>query len=94
MSFDLFSQPEVPHADGWTYDPGKDHRRLSKQLEAVREIMGDGDWHTLKELAQKVQGSEAGVSARLRDCRKAKFGGHTVERQRVSGGLWKYRLVK
>lgn len=92
-TLDLFSMVEVPHPDGWTYDPSKDHARLSKQLEKVKAIMLDGEWHTLKELADKVNGSEAGVSARARDLRKKKFGGYTIERQRVTGGLWKYRLV-
>lgn len=90
--FDLFSQPEVPHMQGYTYDPAKDHARLSKQLLRVRDIMQDGGWHTLKELAEKVGGSEAGVSARIRDLRKAAFGAHKVTSRRVAGGLWHYRM--
>jgi len=44
-------------------------------------------------LAHWAGGSEASVSARLRDLRKAKFGAHTIERQRVSAGLFRYRMV-
>jgi len=42
-----------------------------------------------------VQAPEASVSARLRDLRKAKFGGYRVERQRVreGRGLYHYRLT-
>lgn len=89
---DLFSQPDTPHHDGWTYDPGRDHKRLARQMERVRSIMSDGAWHTLSELADKCQGSEAGISARLRDLRKAKFGGYTVTAKRLGKGLWAYRM--
>jgi hypothetical protein len=55
--------------------------------------MTDGRWWTLSELAERCGGTEAAISARIRDLRKAKFGGGVVERERVSGGLWRYRVV-
>lgn len=78
--------------DGDTYDAKQDGPRLSGQLDRVRDLMADGDWRTLAEIATAVGGSEAGVSARLRDLRKDRFGGHVVERKRIDGGLWAYRL--
>ena len=50
-------------------------------------------WWTLAELAAEAQGSEAAVSARLRDLRKKRYGQHIVERKYVGNGLWAYRLV-
>lgn len=91
-TIDLFNQPEVPHFDGHTYDPGKDHKRLTTQLGKVRAAMLDGAWHTLDELVARCGGTTASVSARLRDLRKKKHGGHTVERRRVKEGLWQYRV--
>ena len=44
-------------------------------------------------LSPMVGGSEAGISARLRDLRKPRFGGYTVERRRVDGGLFEYRIL-
>jgi hypothetical protein len=91
----LGDQPYVaPHAafDGKTYEPGKDHARLGGQLLAVFELMQDGAWRTLAEISAVVGGSEAAVSARLRDLRKEKYGAHEVDRQRIEAGLWKYRL--
>lgn len=82
--------------DGWTYDPELDHDRLSTQLRRVLAVMVDGQWHTLSELADKAQGSEAGVSARLRDLRKEKFGSWDVERERLEPGKrgrFAYRLI-
>jgi len=79
--------------DGDTYEPGQDKFRLLTELQRVWVVMRDGQWHTLKGIASAVGGSEAGVSARLRDFRKARFGGHTVERDRVKGGLFVYCLI-
>jgi hypothetical protein len=82
-----------PDFDGETYEPARDKARLTGQLGRVRALMSDGEWRTLRQIAEAVTGSEAGVSARLRDLRKVKFGAHGVERRRVDGGLFEYRLV-
>lgn len=78
---------------GKTFNSALDGPRLAGQLERVKVAMLDGQWHTLGELAEVCGGSEAGISARVRDLRKPKFGGHTVNRRRVSGGLWQYQLA-
>lgn len=70
----------------------EDTHRLGRQLERVKSLMADGHWRTLKAISEAVGGSEAGVSARLRDLRKPRFGGLCVSRRRVVGGLWEYRL--
>lgn len=79
--------------DGFTYEPDKDLSRLKGQLLRVTTVMLDGQWHTLRDLADRAApGSEASVSARLRDLRKPRFGAWEVERMRVGGGLFAYRL--
>jgi len=78
--------------DGETFDPVLDGARLSSQLQRVKALMSDGRWHSLRYISDTVGGSEASVSARIRDCRKLKFGGHTVDRMRMKEGLWVYRL--
>ncbi len=70
-----------------------DHTRLNTQQERVRSLMADGRWWTLSALAERVGASEAGVSARVRDLRKARFGGYSVERRR-EGNLFLYRMAK
>lgn len=79
--------------DGRTYAPDRDYKRLHGQLLAVFELMKDGKWRTLADISGKVEGSEASLSARLRDLRKDKYGSHQVERERIEGGLFKYRLT-
>lgn len=64
------------------------------QLARVRALMEDGQWRTLRQIAEAVfPASEAGVSARLRDLRKD---GLKVERERVAPGrsLWRYRVLR
>jgi hypothetical protein len=87
---------DLPLFDGITYDPELDGMRLGTQLYRVAKLMGDGKWRTLRAIQDAVGGSEASVSARLRDLRKERFGAHTVERRRKhdpSSGCWEYRLV-
>lgn len=91
MQNDLFGERKA-HFDGATYDPEKDFRRLDSQLGRVYRLMRDGKWRTLREIAMLVNGSEAGVSARLRDLRKPKFGGYTLQSKRRFDSLWIYRL--
>jgi len=83
--------------DGATIDPLHDDERLGTLLRAVFRCMSDSQWRTLSEIYLSVgRGSEASISARLRDFRKSKFGGHEVERRRrgpAAAGLWEYRLV-
>lgn len=84
----MTAQPSL-NFDGVTYDPQQDSTRLGKQLEAVKRLMSDGHWRTLSEISLHVPGSEAGISARLRDCRKI---GWTVERRRRTQGTFEYRV--
>lgn len=82
--------------DGKTFDPKLDGARLGAQLDKVRDAMLRKGWVTLAYLSGLLAAPEASVSARLRDLRKVKFGGYTVERRRVpnGNGLHEYRLVK
>lgn len=85
---------QIPDFDGETYESDLDHGRLATQLTAVRQLMSDGEWRTLDEISLIVSGTIPAISARLRDLRKEKFGGHTVERRRAQiSGLFEYRLI-
>lgn len=77
---------------GSTFDAKRDGDRLKIQLDAVRSVMMDGQWRTLADIGGRVKAPEASVSARLRDLRKTKFGGYTVERRYVRRGLYEYRI--
>lgn len=84
---------EMDPFDGETYDAERDSERLAGMLRRVQAVMADGHWHTLQELSWRTGGSEAACSARLRDLRKPKFGGHTVQRRYVHRGLWEYLYI-
>lgn len=87
--------------DGDTYEPSVDRERLGDQARAVYDVMIDGEWRTLFELvnacaSRRVRASESSVSARLRDFRKEKFGGHIVNRRRrqsARSGTFEYQLL-
>ncbi len=78
---------------GETYDEERDGARLDSQRRDVWDIFKDGAWHTLTELEERTGHPQSSISARLRDFRKERFGGHEVERQYVKRGLWRYRRV-
>lgn len=79
--------------DGDTFDPERDGVRLHDQWWDIWRFMLDGEWHTLHEISVKTHHPEASVSARLRDFRKRRFGGHDVEKEYLYEGQWVYRLT-
>jgi hypothetical protein len=92
-----FSQAIQKSADqekfaGADYVPSRDDRRLTGQIERVYNLMSDGKWRTLRQIAEGTGDPEASVSAQLRHLRKAKWGAHTIERRHIEFGLFEYRL--
>jgi hypothetical protein len=66
-------------------------------MQAVFDCMKDGRWRTLAEIHANVRGgSEASISARLRDFRKRQWGQNTVNRRRrgeAALGIHEYQLI-
>ena len=82
--------------DGDTFDKNLDENRLRGQWLVVFDLMKDANWRTLREIAQLTGCPEASISARLRDFRKKKFGGHSVDRRRRGiwiDGIWEYQVI-
>lgn len=81
---------------GSTFNPLLDYDRLADQLSHVAQVVADGNWHTIPEIEQEAFRrfnrfhSQSGISARLRQLRN-EFG-CTVERKRIAGGLFTYRV--
>ena len=94
LPFDDGALCHEPEFDGATFEPARDHDRLNAQLTRVFTAMRDYDWHTLSELARLTGDPTPSVSARIRDLRKEKFGGHVIARRYCDRGLWEYRLVE
>ena len=94
----LRGDPPAAHFDWETYESNHDFKRLTGQNLGVFNCMKDGSWRTLSEIEETLGDghSQAGISARLRDLRKEKFGSHTVDRRRRGNaykGLHEYRLI-
>ena len=82
---DLFAGTVTrPAFDGETFEPLYDHERLFSLLERVHLFMirNLGRYFTLAEIRRNVGGSEASISARLRDLRKEDVGAYTLARRR------------
>ena len=88
----MTSQPLLDF-DGDTYEPARDRVRLTGQSKRVFICMRNTGWWSLAQLSYHCMFPEASISARIRDFRKDKFGGHTVERRRTDNGLFEYRLI-
>lgn len=81
--------------DGPTIEPKRDDAPLKEQAQRVRVLMLDQRWRTLEEIgAAKNISNLQSVSARVRDMRKTKWGGYTVERRIRAGHkrLFEYRI--
>jgi len=58
--------------------------RLKKQLVRVYEVMSTEKWLPLSEISLLADAPEASASARMRDLRKKKFGGFTIDTRMLS----------
>lgn len=84
-----------PIFDGPGIEPC-DLKPLAGQLLAVYDLMLDGEYRSLRTIADAIGcASEAGVSARLRDLRKARNGAHTIVRRRIEQErrTYEYKLI-
>lgn len=87
------SLPAAPRFNGADYDRDRDDARLTGQLLRVWRAVSDGCWWTPSELERATGDNWSSISAQLRHLRKARFGGHTVEREYLGEGLYQYRLT-
>ena len=84
------------HFNGADYVPEFDDARLVGQMQRVYDLMIDGRWRTLQQIADATGDPHASVSAQLRHLRKPRFGSFVVERQPRGDrtrGLFEYRLI-
>lgn len=70
-----------------------DHVRLGAQLRRVLDVMREGGWWSVPQIALLTGDPEVSVSAQVRNLRKPKHGGHQIERRRV-GNVYEFRLVR
>jgi len=79
--------------DGHDYDHGRDCIRLTGQLERVFECLSDGEYKTFDDIRVVTGDPVTSISAQIRNLRKDKFGGHTIDRMHCGNGLYKYRMT-
>jgi len=79
--------------DGETYQADRDGERLARQQATIYALMRDGRPRTLAQIEALTGFPQSSISARLRDLRKPRFGGHDVIRAYEDRGVWVYRVV-
>ena len=79
--------------DGADYNPARDDARLTGQILRVWNCMSGGAWKTLRQISDETGDPESSISAQLRHLRKRRFGSHTIEREYIHNGVYKYRLL-
>jgi hypothetical protein len=92
----FFDVEKKPKFNGPAYEPKFDQDRLEGQLARIFNLMKDGAWRTLAEIAKETRDPEASVSAQLRHLRKERFGSHIVKKRSRGDrnvGLWEYQLI-
>jgi hypothetical protein len=82
-----------PEFDGDDYQPDRDKPRLTGQIKEVFSFISDQKWHTVHRIAAITGHPEPSVSAQLRNLRKERFGGHTIDRKYAGDGLYLFRLA-
>lgn len=91
---------EEPNFFGPGVETEEDEKRLLTQLDFIRRhLQSVTGWHTLQSIADAYEdysGKPAlltSVSAGLRALRREKHGGYNIQRKRLAGGLYGYRLL-
>lgn len=68
--------------------------KTKTQRTRIFDLVRDTRWRSLDEIATQTGDPTPSISARLRDLRKPKYGGHTIEKKNMGGGLYAYRCVE
>lgn len=63
------------------------------QGKIIFRLMADGKWRTLKEIEAITKFPITSISARLREMRMTKFGGHKIEKRLRGKREYEYRLI-
>lgn len=96
VNLPLLDYIERSRFNGAVYKPAFDDIRLAGQIQRIFELMKDGQWRTLNEIAEATGDPESSASAQLRNLRKIRFGSHTVNKHSRGNrerGLFEYQLI-
>ncbi len=93
LDFTARIEPPPGHFNGSDYTPARDDERLRGQQLRIWELMRDGRWLTLGQIAAATADPEASISAQLRHLRKPRFGGHIVNKRYLADGLFEYQVL-
>lgn len=61
-----------------------------KDIEVIKNILLDYQWHTLEELNRRSGIPEATISARIRELKRI----FNIEKRQIKNGKWEYRIAR
>lgn len=85
--------------EGSDFDQELDGERLTTQISIIFDFMKNQEFRTLREISLNTGAPEASASAQLRNLKKPKNGGHTINKRRrldengVRNGPWEYQCI-
>jgi hypothetical protein len=70
------------------------HKKFDSQIAVLLHAMqANPEWRTLEQLAAVTGITAFSLGSQLRNLRKARYGGHAIEKRRLNEGHYEYRLV-
>ena len=78
---------------GSDYQPERDKERLTQDYKKIKDLMSDGEWRTIRQVADATGSPDGSASAHMRAMRKKENGGHAVIKKYEGNGKYLYRLV-
>lgn len=84
----------LPGPDDGTFDGESQPDRVARmgQMDRLYEVMKSGEWFSLAQLSAATRDPEASCSANFRSFRKEKHGSFQMDREKVSGRSYRYRM--
>jgi hypothetical protein len=79
--------------EGSDIDHARDTERLKSQLLRIFELMKDGKFRSLQQISDATGAPHASASAQLRNLKKARNGGHTLNKRYLGNGLFEYQIL-
>ncbi len=82
------------HSKPLPTDPSYDGFLAKTNVEKTLEILQNGGWYTVQQLAPLIHATETATSSALRDLRKPKYGQYNIFRRRLPLNISEYKLFE
>src|SRR5688572_12420258 len=85
---------------GADFVESRDQSRLERQIDRIFNVMKDGVWRSVDEIAELTKDETTGfaykatsISAQLRNLKKPENGSHTLNRRHEGNGFYRFQII-